>query len=321
MKRITSLLLLFTLLTVLAACGGVDPDNLPWDRYLADYGRIREVPDGIDASEADKPIHYFYLRLGPMDGSEKAISAADLTDGTCKVYVNGSERREGLYTDAVLDAVARVLAGFDLAPLDADVSSEDRSAAGCLSIVFTDGNRVSANFETIPDEAVTLYDALAPMFAKLAEDLPLYRRTPTVSEAVDPAILREARYLLYLLDPDCERTLHITRHFYPNDAGLSPDTEGVAATATCSVSDENPVFCSFARAEDPARLPAVCEDYKNHIAWDFSDKGTATDAVIATKGDLVICVVSKGEIFTAFRDILKEAGWREAEVIKNDSAG
>ena len=54
MKRITSLLLLFTLLTVLAACGGVDPDNLPWDRYLADYGRIRAIPEGIDSVIATK---------------------------------------------------------------------------------------------------------------------------------------------------------------------------------------------------------------------------------------------------------------------------
>ena len=82
------------------------------------------------------------------------------------------------------------------------------------------------------------------------------------------------------------------------------------------------MFCStnwnlFVTLEDGVAAADICEDFEANLDWTKWVCVAPTDAMIATKGDMVLCLMGADELFAITASGIEAAGWTVVSTASN----
>ncbi len=319
MKRFISLLLGLILALTFTACG---KKEMTFDEYLAIMEKVHELPASVTVTEAENPITYFNLSMGDTPDTMKSLLAYPLEDGVWQVEYTGDVKKVGKFTADAAKVITAEMAAAGLDALNGQSVYEDGEAMASMFISLTDESMLSADFSgKIPQEFTDAYNKMAAVFASITAELPEYIPQPQVMDGADAALVSAFRDILIGCGMPNVDTLVImpiaNDEFFADAAGLA-SADGVKSAASCA-----PMMMATAYSfvivdtEEGADIAAIRDGFKNGISWNKWVCATASHAVIAQKGSLVLCMYAEGDMYTLTAAAIEKAGWESIETITN----
>lgn len=313
MKKAIAMLLALVMVLSCAACGAnetPDPTGEP----------EQETDATVPQVTVDNPVTYFQMSIYYEDGTYVSLSAYDDGSGKAAVEYLGQIRKVTAMESAVLHAMVAAMESAGLEALDGANVVEDGMDSASMYVAFADESYWGANYTgTIPQEFLDAYAKMEAWFTELLADVPEYVPQPQVMGNVDEVVLAE------MLDVLNRSGLEPLDSFYISEvladdahgAGLS-GAEGISAIVSCGpVMSTTAYSFVIAEVEDESRIDAVRKDFEDHLEWNRWICVSASDAVIAQKGSLVVCVMGAGDLYTQTARAIEDAGWTEVETFEN----
>ena len=330
MKKIMSLLLALVLVLSMAACGDTNPtDPAPTDPAPTDPAPTDPAP--TDPAPTDP---------APTDPAAAAMSMVMLSSGegmnmdTITIYDNDMG---GLYVDFNVKGVRKVatldlslLAGLEAAVNDSgmmDLAGTEEMGEGTNSVSFyasyTDWSSVSVSYYgvEVPEAFTTAYNTLVAYIETMLADVPQYVPQAQVMGDVEATILTETQTIvnnaqITNLDMMAIQALDISDpEGFAWTAGLS-SAEGISAGAICQnmMMGGGVYTLVMVKAADTA---AVAADFETSMDWLKNICVQASNAVIATKGELVLCLMASDVQYTNTLSAMQDAGWTTVKELTN----
>ena len=108
---------------------------------------------------------------------------------------------------------------------------------------------------------------------------------------------------------------------YLSEEGVElPDEalEGIAGGVTCAPMMMTTAFSLvIVTLEDGADADAVCADFENTMNWRKWVCVAPSNAMIAQKDNMVLCVMADGPMYTKIAVAARQAGWTEVKALMN----
>ena len=100
--------------------------------------------------------------------------------------------------------------------------------------------------------------------------------------------------------------------------GLSTDT-GIADAAQCAPMMMTTAYSlSVVTLEEGADAEAVCADFAANVDWQKWVCVMPTNALVAVKDNMVLCLVADGDLYTMTAAGIESAGWTVVETLENE---
>lgn len=318
MKRLIAVFLILVLTLSCAACQetGTTPTTeapattLPTEPSWS-------LPDVTVAN----PATYVLLGISDGEGNYISLTAYDNGEGQACVEYVGDVKKVGTFDLSVLHGITAELESVGLKKLNGQNIYKEGLASANMYVSYADGAYLSADYSgTVPKEFTDGYEALDAYFQKLVAHLPVYVPEPLVMGEVDEAALAELRQILAAsgLEPlDMFSISDVPMDdYFPNAMGLS-GTAGITRGTSCAPL-MSAVAYSFviATAEENADIDAISKDFSEHIDWNRWVCVSADNALIAQKGNMILCLVSSGDLYTQTAQAILASGWTELQTCK-----
>jgi len=105
--------------------------------------------------------------------------------------------------------------------------------------------------------------------------------------------------------------------YFAFSAGLSSD-EGIASGAACAPMMMTTAFSMvIVTLDEGANAQAVCEDFEKTMDWRKWVCVAPSSALIAQKGNMVLCVMASGQVYDKIEAAAQNAGWTQVKVLEN----
>lgn len=313
MKRLTALAAAVLMLFALAACTSAPAET------TAPAETAASIPT---YPESDNPVTFLSLSLGENYEDIKTITVFANDDGTARVDYVGDVRKIGDLDASVFHAITGALADSGLAALNGQESWTEGEANGSMYIEMADGSCLTANFGgEIPQEYQDGYAKMDAFFAQLTADVPEYVPQPTVMDGVSEPLLTELQSIISgsgMASPDAFIISPVAKdEYFAYTLGLSTDA-GVADAAQCAPMMMTTAYSlSIVQLEEGADAEAICADFAANVDWQKWVCVMPSDAMIAVKDNLVLCLVADGELYAQTSAGIEAAGWTVAETMEN----
>ena len=327
MKKIMSLLLAVVLVLSLAACGGekpeptTEPTTAPTtapttEPTTAPTTEPTEAPT-TEPTVTDVKLYMISLSLG-----DKYISINDNDMGELSVdYNNGIRKVTTLALDKLAEIEAELTASGLMALLGASEYGDSADSAS-FSLVYSDWSSSSADYYGVeaPEAFTTAFNAFASYMEILLADVPEYVPQAMVMGDVDAAILPEMQEIMNnsgISNLDSLAILPIAMdEYFGFTAGLT-NVEGITAGAIC----QNMMMGGAAyqlvivTLADEATAATVAADFEATMDWGKWVCVRPTDAMIAQKGNMVLCLMGADTMYTGTATAIENAGWTVIKTI------
>jgi len=321
LTRVLCLLLVAVLSLSMAACGNTpaatDPATDP----------VTEAPTQEPTTEVtlpqttvDNPVTFFSLSYS--QNVDELLSLTAYPDENGGVYVEyvGDVKKVGTLDEMALHTLAAALADTKLADLNGQDAYEEGDAFCSMYITFADESMLSANFGgVIPEEFVTGYTAMDACFQALTAELPVYIPQPQIVEGTNEELLSSMLEILNGAEINGLDAMVISDiakdDMFSMVAGLS-SSEGITAAASCSSMMMTTAYSLvIVNVEDSADIDAVRKDFEESLDWYKWVCVMPTNALIATNGNQVLCLLGADSMFTSTKTAVEEAGWTDLLVV------
>jgi len=317
--KILSLALALVLLFSLAACKKTAAEETTPSE--TETKPVETKPVETEPEVEVKPISFFSLTHTPDAEHAYSMNVYPLDDAAVTVEFVADERKMGEMEIAVMDKIAEAAAKANLAALDGKSDYAEGDAFASMYIEFTDGTSISADFGgKIPAEFITAYEAMEVCFQEVTADMPVYVPEPVILNEVNADVLAEIQTILSGSGIPNLDTFGISD--VPNDdafgftMGLS-SAEGIANGTSCSGMMMTTAYSlAVVTLEDAANIEKVREDFKNNVDWGKWVCVRPTDALIAQKGNMVLCLIAADQLFTGTQAGIEAAGWENIDTFK-----
>lgn len=331
MKKIMSLLLALVLVLSLAACGTEPkpteaPTNAPTNAPTqAPTDAPTEAPTTAPTEEpTEEPTENEEVKLYMISLSlgNSYISISDNDMGGLSVeYSNGIRKM----TTLDLDMLAQFDAELEKAGLKALLGASeygDGADSASLSLVYSDWSSQSADYYGVaaPDAFITGFNAFAAYMETVLADVPEYVPQAMVMGEVDAAILTEMQNITNnsgILNLDSMGILPIALdEYFGFSAGLT-NTDGITAAAICQNmmmggAAYQIVIVTLAEGTDAA---AVAADFEANLDFGKWVCTRPTDALIAQKGNMILCLMGPDEMYTGTVSAIENAEWTTIKTV------
>ena len=318
MKRLIAVFLVLVLLLSCAACqeaGTTPTTEVPTTTLPTEPSW--SLPDVTVAN----PATYVLLGISDEEGNYISLTAYDDGEGQARVEYVGDVKKVGTFDLSVLHGITAELDSAGFKKLNGQSIYKEGLASANMYVSYADGAYLSADYSgTIPTEFTDSYEALDAYFQKLVAHLPVYVPEPIVMGEVDEAALAELRQILAAsgLEPlDMFSISDVPMDdYFPNAMGLS-GTAGIARGTSCAPL-MSAVAYSFviATVEENADIAAISRDFSENIDWNRWVCVSADNALIAQKGNMILCLVSSGDLYTQTAQAILANGWTELQTCK-----
>lgn len=327
MRKITCLLLALLLVLSLAACGEKTPQPESPDSTPAGPDSTPEqpnvTPEQPQVQMPEGTPNYFQLSIVYEDGTYKSLSAYDDGMGQIAVDYQGDIRKVTTMEPSVMDQIAQALAESGLAAFNGENVFEDGMASASMYVAYEDGNYLGAGYSgTIPQAFQDGYDNMDAWFQTLLADVPEYVASPIVMGEVNAQALAALEAILD--DSGMEPLDMFTISDVPKDEyfgmsmGLSGDA-GIACGTTCGPMMSATAFSiAVATVEDGVQISDIQKDFAANIDWRRWVCVTADAAMIATKDNMVLCLVAAGDMYQQTAAAIEATGWTVLETLRNN---
>ena len=326
LNRIVALLLALTF--VLAGCAVSKP---------ADTTEVTDVPDnttefvapdettvsnsGATLPESAENVTFFSVNLNLTGTDNRYLMAYPNEDGTVYVEYVGDVKKIGTNMDAsVLERIAEAVAQSGLVDLNGRNEYGEGDSVGSAYVEYNDGTAVATGFSgVIPQEYMDAYAQLDACFQAVTEELEVYIPTPVVMGEVDAAALDE---LMQILENTGIKELDMFSigDVQKDDAfaymmGLS-SADGIAVGTSCNaVMMTTPYSLVIATLEEGTDVQAVRDDFLANLDWQKWVCVMPTGALVAQKGNMVICLMGADDLYQRTVQAITDNGWENLEAV------
>lgn len=327
MKKVLALFLAALLLLSCAACGEQKADPTTEPTTEATEPTTEATEPTTDATEptteatGDKQATFVQLSISEEDMSFVSITAYDEGDGNAYVeYSAVDEKKVGTLDLAALNTIAAAVESSKLMELKDQSVYEDGMASAAMYVSYADESFLTADFTgTIPQEFRDGYAEVEAVVRQLMAEIPVYVPRPMVDGEPNAEALQEMEAILDASGAE-PLDMFMLSDIPMDDSftammGLSK-TDGITAGLSCAHMMSAVAFsCSIATADSEASVKAIADDFAANIQWDRWICVSATDAMIATKGTQVLCLVTTGDLYTQISTAATASGWTVVETL------
>ena len=317
MKKTVCLLLSMVMLLSMAACSNNTDvqDTQPVETQPAETTQpVESTP------EVNNPATFISLSYSPNWEENFYLMAYTNDDGTAYVEYSGSIRKAANMDVSVLDTIAAALETSGLLALNGRSEWAEGEASGSFSVSYADETYASADFGgVVPEEFIASYKAVEECFATVMADVPEYVASVQVMGEMDPD---EQAALLEILNNSGMEGLDMLTisdipmdEYFPMMAGLS-STDGILSGSTCAPMMMTTAFALTGVTVDGSS-EAVCEDFKTTMDWRKWVCVAPSNALIATKDDMVLCLMGSDQMYELTAASVEAAGWTVYEALEN----
>lgn len=327
MKKTLCLGLALVLIMMLAACAGPGPETTApveteaptqpqAETEVATQPPVETAPEIIE-NPVENPITYFSMSLGEDYENIRSLVVYEDQGKAYLEYV-GEEKKVGRFGLSLLHRLTEQVETAGLHGLDGRAEYAEGLALGSLYISYADGTCLSADFGgVIPGEFTDAYQSMDAWFAEWTAELPVYVPQPVVLDAMDAALQDE---MMAILNASGIRELDMLAigsipmdEYFSFTAGLSSG-EGIVTAAQCSaLMMTTPYSFVIVAVEDEGMVQTVREDFRDSMDWHKWVCVMPTDALIAQKGNLVLCLMGAETIYDLTAAGIANSGWTEIE--------
>ena len=316
MKKIlySTLLLLFIFSGI--SCGpkppSVTPDTSPSPTQVA-----VPAPSDYDGPAID------YLQLSISDANGDYISISAYNNGYDQAYVEyvGEYKKAANFDLSVLLSLAEQVELSGVRAIHDHHIYETGDTYANMYISFTDGSQIFADYSgVVPEEFLTYYQILENYFLALVADLPVYVPRPVVMGEVNELTLTELMNIMEntgmeYLDGFSIYEVPVDDAF-DMEMGLSHHKTIKSGTMCGPVMSGSAFSLAVAVLEENADVTSVANNFATNIRWNRWVCVSASDALIAHKDNLVLCLVSYGEMYEKTAAAIRACGWTEVKTLK-----
>ena len=318
MYRMFALVLVLALALSMVACGAKKPAET-----TPSTTETTGTEETTGSSAETKALSYLSLSCGDTAETSFYLTAYVVDETTVALEYRGEVRKEGNVDASALETLATEFAKSGLAELAGQDVYEEGEAAASMYVEYTDGTMVSVGFSgTIPEAYKTGFAAMDACFQTLTADMEEYVPQASVMGEVDADRLAAMQEILTSEIPGLEG-LAISDVLLDENFGMSvglTSTDGITGGSLCSAMMLTTAY-SFAivTVEDESKIDAVRADFEQNLDFGKWVCVRPTDAVIAQKGNLVLCVMGADEMFTATKAGIEAAGWENLATFKDNA--
>lgn len=315
MKKILALTLAALLLFACTACGAeqaqpTQPTTEP-----------TTVPIELTTSvSTDRTATYVQLSISEEDGGYVALTAYE-EEGKAYVEFVSDVKKVSTFELSVLDDIAAQV-DEHLKALNDQHVYEDGLASASMYVGYSDESCMAADFTgNIPQLFRDGYAAVESYFRQLMADVPIYVPRPIVEGEPNADALKVMEDLLVASGADPLDMFVIAD--VPMDEGFTAmmglsKTDGIVNGLSCSPMMSAVAFsCMIATAENEAAVGAIAEDFAANIQWNRWVCVSATNAIVATKDNQVLCLVATGDLFTKLANTALATDWNVVKSLTN----
>ena len=310
MKRLLALVLAMAL--CLAACAPAAPVETTAPTTVP-----TEAPT---APVSDNPVTFFSMTLGDDYENIGALTAFSNDDGTAYVEYVGDVKKVGNLDMSIFQDITAALSSSGLAALSGQDSYLEGEANGSMYIELADGTMLSCGFSgEIPQEYRDGYAVMADCFARLTADIAEYVPQPTVLGEVEETLLTELMSIITgsgIQNPDGFTISQVARdEYFAYTLGLSADTGIADAAQMAPMMMTTAYSLSIVKLEEGSE--AVCADFAANVDWQKWVCVMPTNALVAVKDNMVLCLVAEGQLYAQTATGIENAGWTVVETLEN----
>lgn len=339
MKKIMSLLLVAVLALSMAACGTTEPTTAPTQEPTsAPTTAPTEEPTAAPTEEptaapTEEPTEE------PTE-AEKKLSMLMMTSGSgmspdsIMIYDNDMG---GLYVEYNIGGIRKIatmdlalLVGLEEAMMNSgmmDLAGTEEYGEGENAVSFyasySDWSSVSVSYYGVeaPEAFTTAYNTLVAYVETLVADVPEYVpqiQIDTFNGEIDADLLSNLTDIcngskLPNLDQMMLTNVPVDDNF-GFATGLS-SSEGITAGASC-VNMMMTIPYSLV-AVKTSNVDAVVADFEANLNWLKWVCVQPSNALIATNGEMVLCLMGTDEMFTNTVSAIENAGWTVVKTLSN----
>lgn len=314
-RRISCLALAFVLVFALAACNNTpEPTDPPVVEDPTEAPTEAPTEPAATGPALTSAITSLYISYGENFDSQSYISVMDMYDGTYEVTYQGDVKKIGIFDASVMDQLAQAINGTMLMALIGQDVYDEGEANASFSLSLADDTYPSVGFSgTIPQEFMDGYAALDQFFQELTADLPVYVPQAQVMGEVNADALTAMQEILNNSGMSALDSMAITDvakdEYFGMTMGLTGH-EGLTAGTSCSSMMMTSAYSlNIATLADGTDAAAVAADFQNNLNWDKWVCVRPTGAMIATKGNMVLCLMAADDNYTLTANAIKAAGW------------
>lgn len=269
-------------------------------------------------------VTFFSMTLGENYENIKSMTAFPSEDGSGNVHVEyvADVKKVGDVSADAWTAITAAMAQTELASLAGKDAWGDGEANGSMYVEFADGTSVSVGFSgEIPAVYTDGYAIMDACFATLTADLEVYVPQPMVMGEVDATLLAEMNAILNGSGIQALDAFAIGQvmkdEYFAYTVGLTSDA-GIASAANCS-----PMMMTTAYSlvivtlEEGTDAATVAADFEKNLDWTKWVCVAPTDAMTATKDNMVLCLMAANETYTQTAAGITAAGWTTVNTLTN----
>ena len=316
MKKIlcSTLLLLFILSCI--SCGPKQPAGIP-DTSPSPTPTVLPAPSGYDGPAID------YMQLSISDANGAYISISAYNNGYDQAYVEyvGEYKKAASFDSSVLLNLAEQVELSGVKAIHDHHVYETGDTYANMYISFTDGSNLFADYSgVVPQEFLEYYKILENYFLTLVADLPIYVARPVVLGEVNELTLTELMNIMENTGMDYLDGFSIYEvpvdDAFDTEMGLSHHKNIKSGTMCGPVMSGSAFSLAVAVLEKDADVTSVANNFATNIRWNRWVCVSATDALIAHKDNLVLCLVSYGDMYEKTSAAIRACGWTEVKTLK-----
>lgn len=278
-------------------------------------------PTGGTVDLEGKTLSFFSVNLNLTGNDNRYMMAYPNDDGSVYVEYVGDVKKIGTNMDGkVLESVTAAVIRSGIADLNGQNIYLDGGAVGSAYVEYTDGTVIGIGYSgEIPEEYLTVYNALDMAFQTLTAELEVYVPVPLVGDGVDETALAELMAILeatQIRELDMFQIADVTKDdIFTLVMGLS-SAEGIANGTSCSaMMMTTPYSMVIATLDDGMDVQTVRDDFLNNLDWQKWVCVMPTGALIAQKENMVLCLMGADSLFTQTVQAVTDCGWENLESV------
>ena len=322
MKKLICLILSLLMLLSLAACGKTGGETeIPTETTQETTGETTQEttePQNVEA------VQSFYMDMKTAEQeSADFLNAYVNADGTAYVeYNTGAGHKVANMDPKVLEQLAGAYRVSALSTFNGQEVYDNGEA--CCS-VYIDLGTESCSYSyygaLVPEEYATIFADMEALFVQIMEGEPAYVAAPQMGDGVDLAHVAVISAILDESGIEALDSLAIMNveegEFFNFNAGLS-GSEGIESCTSCSALmmtvPYSLVVVTVSEGTDPN---TIVDDFAKSMDWGKWVCVQPNSATIATKDNMVLCLMGNDEMYTGTAAAIEAAGWTVAKTLNN----
>jgi hypothetical protein len=330
MKKCLCMLVVLLMLLACAACGEetqpTETTTSPTEGTTAapteSTAASEDTTEPTDEQTASSAVNYIQLSLSEADGTLYSLTAFDDDMGNAYVEYIGEIKKMGNLDLSVLAGIQAELEKSGMMDFCGIEEYKDGEEFGSLYIGYGDETISTANFGGIvPQNFRDAYAAMEAYFETLTADLEEYVPAPLIMGDVNPDAQAALEAILIEAGVEPLDSFGISEIMMDDSfeamMGLST-SEGITSGTTCGPMRSSIAFsCMLVTLEDAGKKDDVAKDFAANVNWDRWVCVSATQALVATKDQMVLCLATNDELYQQFAPAIENSGWTVEETLTN----